>query len=378
MKLESSNELLFELIQCNSVTPNDAGCQDIIIKRLESIGFECERMNFGKVKNIWAHRQEGNGPLLCFAGHTDVVPPGPLEEWISEPFVPTVRDRMIYGRGAADMKSGLAAMIDATETFIDRRKTFNGKIAFLVTSDEEGPARDGTKKVIEKLTKRNEKIDFCIVGEPSSKKKLGDTIKVGRRGSLSCFLSVIGTQGHSAYPHLANNPFKNIGPVINDLMNHEWDIGNEFFPPTNLEIVDASTNNNAINVIPGEVTITMNIRFNNLWNYDSLKNKISKIIDHHKIRYKLKYRESGEPFLSKEGPLLKASKNAIENVLGIKPELSTDGGTSDGRFIAPTGAEVIEIGSINSSIHKVNECVPFEDTPNLSRVYSRILEKLIR
>ena len=375
LKNHPSNKLLAELIACQSVTPRDSGCQELIKKHLEPLGFKCEALNFGDVKNLWAIKGK-NGPTLCFAGHTDVVPPGPIEDWKFDPFRATFNEDFIFGRGAADMKSGLSAMVTGTEDFLKIKGDFNGRIAFLITSDEEGPAINGTKKVINELKKRKENIDWCIVGEPSSTKVLGDTIKVGRRGSLTGIIKIKGIQGHVAYPHLAVNPYRLIGPIISDLLDIKWDKGNEFFPATNLEIVDISGNNDAINVIPGEVEIIFNFRFNDIWNYKRLKSKIYNVLDNNKVNYELIWRESGEPYLTQEGELIRASKQVIRELIGTDPILSTGGGTSDGRFFAPLGIEVIELGSINSTIHKVNESVPIGDTPQLAKIYFGIMDSL--
>jgi len=375
LKNHPSNKLLAELIACQSITPKDSGCQDLIKKHLEPLGFKCETLNFGEVKNLWATKGK-DGPTLCFAGHTDVVPPGPIQDWRFDPFKATFNEDLIYGRGVSDMKSGLAAMVTSVEDFLKMKEDFNGRIAFLITSDEEGPAIDGTKKVINELKKRKENFDWCIVGEPSSKKVLGDTIKVGRRGSLTGFLKIKGTQGHVAYPHLALNPYRLIVPIISDLLDIEWDKGNEFFPATNLEIVNISGSNDAVNVIPGEIELIFNFRFNNIWNYKRLKSKIYNVLDKNNVSYELLWRESGEPYLTKEGDLTRTSQQVIRELVGIDPILSTDGGTSDGRFFAPLGIQVIELGSINPTIHKANESVPINDTPQLAKIYFGIMNSL--
>ena len=375
LKNHRSNKLLAELIACQSITPRDSGCQELIKKHLEPLGFKCETLNFGEVRNLWATMGK-DGPTLCFAGHTDVVPPGPIQDWKFDPFKATFNEDFIYGRGASDMKSGLAAMVTGTADFLKMKENFNGRIAFLITSDEEGPAINGTKKVINELKKRKENIDWCIVGEPSSMKVLGDTIKVGRRGSLTGFLKIKGIQGHVAYPYLAVNPYRLIAPIMSDLLDIEWDKGNEFFPATNLEIVNISGSNDAVNVIPGEVELIFNFRFNNIWNYKRLKSKIHNVLDKNKVNYELLWRESGEPYLTKEGDLTQTSQQVIRELVGIEPTLSTDGGTSDGRFFAPLGVQVIELGSINSTIHKVNESVPIDDTPQLAKIYFEIMNSL--
>ena len=372
----SSNQLLIELINCKSITPKDAGCQDIIKHHLQSVGFICEELNFGEVRNLWATIGDNDGPTLCFAGHTDVVPPGPLKDWNFDPFQATLDKDFIFGRGAADMKSGLAAMVIAAKIFINNHHHFKGRLAFLVTSDEEGLAHDGTFKVVEELKKRKEKIDWCIVGEPSSKNFLGDTIRIGRRGSLTGFITINGVQGHVAYPQLANNPIRLASPVISTLLNESWDKGSEFFPPTSFEIVDISSNSDAINVIPGELKIIFNLRYNPGWNYERIKLYIHNLLDKEALNYELTWRESGEPYYTKQGHLTDVVKRVIFNFCGREPILSTDGGTSDGRFIAPMGCQVIELGSLNTTIHKINESIPISDTPELTDIYLKIIKHL--
>ena len=371
-----SNQLLIELINCKSITPEDGGCQDIIKQHLQSVGFSCEELNFGEVRNLWATIGNNGGPTLCFAGHTDVVPPGPLKDWNFEPFKATLDNDYIFGRGAADMKSGLAAMIIAAKKFINNHPHFRGRLGFLITSDEEGPAKDGTLKVVEELNKRKEKIDWCIVGEPSSKSFLGDTIRVGRRGSLTGFLTINGTQGHVAYPQFANNPIRLASPLISALLDEPWDKGSEFFPPTSFEIVDISSNSDAINVIPSELKIIFNLRFNPCWNYSRIKSHIHKLLDKNDLNYQLTWRESGEPYYTKEEHLIDIVKRVVFDFCDKEPTLSTEGGTSDGRFIAPMGCEVIELGSLNTTIHKINESIPLADTPKLTDIYLEIIKRL--
>jgi succinyl-diaminopimelate desuccinylase len=368
--------LTCDLIRRPSVSPDDRGCLQVIGDRLQALGFEVERMPFGPVENIWAKR--GNGaPLLCFAGHTDVVPTGPREEWQTDPFEPVVKDGMLYGRGAADMKSGLAAMITATERFVGRHPGHAGTIAFLLTSDEEGPSVDGTRRVMEVLNARNEKIDWCIVGEPTSNEALGDMVKIGRRGSLSGKLTVHGIQGHVAYPHLADNPVHAVAPALAELASRTWDKGNEFFQPTTFQISNISAGTGAPNVIPGELKARFNIRFSTEQTVDRLQQTITEILDRHKVNYTLEWFVSGLPFFTPPGTLSEAIQRSVHEHLGRNPELSTTGGTSDGRFIAPTGAQVVELGVINATIHKVNECVRVADIAALSGIYERTLELLL-
>ena len=348
----------------------------MIGERLARIGFQVERMPFGPVENIWARRGKGR-PVLCFAGHTDVVPTGPREEWQTDPFEPVVKDGMLYGRGAADMKSGLAAMITATERFVTQHPDHDGTIAFLLTSDEEGPSVDGTRRVMEVLNGRQEKIDWCIVGEPTSNDALGDMVKIGRRGSLSGKLTVHGVQGHVAYPHLADNPVHSVAPALAELASRKWDKGNEFFQPTTFQISNISAGTGAPNVIPGELKLRFNIRFSTEQTVERLQQTITEIFDRHKVNYTLEWFVSGLPFFTPPGQLSDAVQRAVDEHLGRKPELSTTGGTSDGRFIAPTGAQVVELGVINATIHKVNECVRVADVDKLSAVYERVLELLL-
>ena len=364
------------LIECNSVTPADAGCQELLARRLEAIGFTCEDLKFDDVSNLWARRGESR-PLLAFAGHTDVVPPGKLSDWASDPFKAVVRDGMLYGRGAADMKSSIAAFITSIESFISDNPEHNGSIALLITSDEEGPATQGTVKVVETLAERDEIIDYCIVGEPTSIATLGDTIKVGRRGSFEASLEVFGTQGHIAYPHLADNPTHKLGDLINALTSMQWDAGNEHFPPTSLQISNINSGTGATNVIPGSAHISFNLRYSTETNVQQIETTVARILDSLNIEYQINWTHSGAPFLTDKGALLEATCSAIKSELGIDTELSTSGGTSDGRFIAPSGTEVIELGPLNASIHKVDECVDATTPAQLSVLYSAIMQNLL-
>jgi len=370
-------ELTQAMIARPSVSPADGGCQDLMIERLEAIGFAVERMRFGDVDNFWATRRGGDGPVFCFAGHTDVVPTGPLEEWRTDPFDPVIQDGVLYGRGAADMKSGLAAMVTATEAFVRANPAHDGTIAFLVTSDEEGPSVDGTRRVVEALVARGERIDWCVVGEPSSEQVFGDTIKIGRRGSLSGRLTVHGVQGHIAYPQLAENPVHTLAPALAELVARHWDEGNEHFQPTSFQVSNIAAGTGAPNVIPGELKARFNLRWSPEQTLEKLQDTVTSILDRHGVRYTLDWFVSGLPFYTHPGTLSDAVVRAVRDVTGREPRLSTGGGTSDGRFIAPMGAQVVELGVVNRTIHKVNECVRVEEIDALARSYRRVLELLL-
>jgi len=374
---KSATLLLAEqLISRESVTPNDAGCQQLISERLNAIGFHTEHMRFHDVDNIWSRR--GNTePLFAFAGHTDVVPTGPLDKWTSPPFTPTYRDGYLFGRGAADMKGSIAAMVTACERFFTLHPNHKGSFAFLITSDEEGPSVNGTVKVIESLQARHEKITACLVGEPSSLETAGDVIKNGRRGSLNGFLKIHGVQGHVAYPQHAANPVHLFAPALARLCAIEWDRGNEHFPATSFQISNVKAGTGANNVIPGTLEVWFNFRFSTELTQSQIQDKVKSILDENKLKYTLDWELSGNPFLTPSGELVEAAASAIKEVTGIDTVLSTSGGTSDGRFIAPTGAQVVELGPINRSIHKIDECVKTQDLDNLSLIYERLLEKLL-
>ncbi|MCW9048608.1 MAG: succinyl-diaminopimelate desuccinylase [Gammaproteobacteria bacterium] len=343
---------------------------------LKKLGFEIENLRFADVDNFWA-RKNTTGPLLVFAGHTDVVPTGPIEKWNVHPFQPEIIDGILYGRGAADMKGSLASMITACENFISEHPDHKGSIGFLITSDEEGPSINGTVKVIEHLEARNEKIDMCLVGEPSSTNKLGDVVKNGRRGSLSGNLTIIGKQGHVAYPHLSENPIHSSAPALAELVKEEWDKGNEFFPATSLQISNMNAGTGANNVIPGECKIMFNLRFSTELTEAQIKQRVETILDKHNLKYELEWVLSGLPFLTPAGELVEATCKAINDICGYDTQLSTAGGTSDGRFIAPTGAQVLELGPLNATIHQVNEHVKAEDLITLSKIYQRMMEHLL-
>jgi len=368
--------LAHQLISRPSVTPDDAGCQEIMIARLEAIGFTVERLRYGDTDNFWARRGD-KAPLFTFAGHTDVVPPGPSGDWISAPFQPEERDGMLYGRGTADMKSSLAAMITACEQFISDHHDHNGSIGFLITSDEEGPAHDGTIRVVDHLEARGEKIDWCLVGEPSSQHRLGDMIKNGRRGSLGGRLTVHGKQGHVAYPHLALNPIHAAAPALAELCTLEWDQGNAYFPPTTFQISNIQAGTGATNVIPGTLTIDFNFRFSTEQTVADLQEKTEALLTRHGLNFSLDWALSGHPFVTEIGALVDAVQQAIVTSTGYHAELSTSGGTSDGRFIAPTGAQVVELGPCNETIHQVNESIKATDIELLSTIYQRILNNLL-
>lgn len=364
------------LMARTSVTPDDAGCQQLLTDRLQACGFQAESMVFEEVTNLWI-RKGTEAPLFCFAGHTDVVPTGPLDKWDSHPFEPTIRDGMLYGRGAADMKSSIAAMTIACERFVNDFPNHKGSIAFLITSDEEGPAINGTVKVVETLEQRNEKIDWCLVGEPSSTQWLGDIVKNGRRGSLGARLTILGQQGHVAYPHLATNPLHVAAPFLADITTMQWDQGNEFFPPTSFQISNIHAGTGATNVIPGELDILFNFRFSTETTAEILQQTVEELLQKHELRYQLEWTLSGQPFLTPVAELVGATQQAIKTVTGQETALSTAGGTSDGRFIAPTGAQVLELGPINATIHQINECVNVQDLDVLEAIYYEILKGLL-
>ncbi len=364
------------LIARRSLTPDDDGCQKILMNRLADLGFHNESMPHGEVDNLWA-RRGADGPVVCFAGHTDVVPTGPLVHWESDPFIPVIRDGYLYGRGAADMKVSLAAFVTAIEEFVGRYPDHKGSIALLITSDEEGPAVDGTVKVVEVLKARGEMIDYCIVGEPTCTDRLGDTIKNGRRGSLSGDLIVKGIQGHIAYPHLAKNPIHTVAPAIAELARTVWDDGNEYFPPTTWHISNIQGGTGATNVIPGEVNLLFNFRFSTASTVESLKARVHEILDRHGLDYALVWELSGKPYLTPRAELADALTAAIRSVTALEPELSTSGGTSDGRFIAEICRQVVEFGPRNATIHKINECVEVADVERLSQIYRLTLERLL-
>jgi succinyl-diaminopimelate desuccinylase len=374
--MSATLDLAIDLISRQSVTPEDAGCQATMMERLARLGFDNETMRFEDVDNLWSRRGR-EGPLFCFAGHTDVVPSGPAAQWQSPPFEPTIRDGLLYGRGAADMKGSLAAMVTATERFVGRHPDHRGSIAFLITSDEEGPSINGTVKVVEALEARGEKIDWCLVGEPSSTSRVGDVVKNGRRGSLGCVLTVNGRQGHVAYPHLARNPVHEFAPALAELAATEWDQGNEFFPPTTFQVSNIHAGTGATNVIPGTCEVTFNFRYSTETTHEGLITRVESILDRHGLDYTADWTLSGLPFLTPRGELVEAAQQAIRSVAGLDTELSTAGGTSDGRFIAPTGAQVLELGPLNATIHQVDECVAVEDLDRLSAMYEEILVRLL-
>ncbi len=368
-------ELAQQLIKRPSLSPHDEGCQEIMIARLKAMGFTIEPMNFGDTQNFWAWR--GQGPTLAFAGHTDVVPTGDEKLWDNPPFEPTIRDGMLYGRGAADMKGSLAAMLVAAERFVAANPGHRGRLAFLITSDEEASAAHGTVKVVEALMARNERLDYCLVGEPSSTERVGDVVKNGRRGSITANLRVHGIQGHVAYPHLADNPVHRAMPALNELVAIEWDQGNEFFPPTSMQIANVQAGTGSNNVIPGEMFVQFNFRFSTELTDTLIKQRVQEVLDRHQLNYSIDWWLSGQPFLTARGALVDAVVNAVEHYAEITPQLLTTGGTSDGRFIAQLGAQVVELGPVNATIHKVNECVHAADLQLLSRMYQRIMEQLV-
>ena len=392
MKNSSTNttpKLTQDLLRMESVTPEDAGCQALIAHRLQRLGFDITHLRFGAVDNLWALRsgkttetpqsntQAPQSPLVVFAGHTDVVPTGPISDWLSHPFEPEIRDGFLYARGAADMKASLAAMIVATESFVDKYPGYSGSIAFLITSDEEGDALDGTQRVIEYLGEQNTRIDFCIVGEPSSNKQLGDTVRNGRRGSLSADLKIIGKQGHVAYPHLTINPIHQAMNALNELLSQNWAEADEYFPATSLQFSNINSGTGAGNVIPGTLTASFNFRFNPGQTVKQLKKITEDILSAHRLEYDIQWKAPGMPFITPPGTLTHAVETAISSACGIKTRLSTSGGTSDGRFIAPTGASVVEVGPVNATIHQIDECVKVDDLPLLVKIYFNILENLL-
>ncbi len=368
--------LLKNLVSRESVTPKDAGCQDVVVERLSKLGFKEERLNFNDTQNIWLRKGEAK-PLLTFLGHTDVVPPGPLDRWDTPPFEPTIKDGKLYARGTADMKGGVACFITALERFLAKHSDHQGSIAVMLTSDEEGIATNGVVKVVEVLENRHEKIDWCLVGEPSSDKKLGDVIRVGRRGSLCAKLTVHGMQGHVAYPEIAENPIHTFAPALKELTEEVWDQGNKFFPPTSLQVSNINGGTGAENIIPGELEIQFNLRFCTELDEQTIKQRTTAIFDKYNFKYDLQWRLSGNPFLTEGGALIDAAHAAIKQVTGFETIDDTGGGTSDGRFIAPTGAEVIELGPLNESIHKINENVGINDLDILSEIYENILIELL-
>jgi succinyl-diaminopimelate desuccinylase len=375
-QLSPTLQLASDLISRASVTPEDAGCQELMIARLEAIGFKIERLHFEDTLNFWARRGD-TGPVLCFAGHTDVVPTGPVEQWQFPPFEPQISEGMLCGRGAADMKGSLAAFVTALERFVHNHPDHRGSLALLITSDEEGPFINGTTRVIDHLEARNEKITWCIVGEPSSTNKVGDVIKNGRRGSLSGSLKVQGVQGHVAYPHLVKNPIHLAAPALAELAAEIWDQGNEFFPPTSFQISNINAGTGATNVVPGHMDLAFNFRFSTEVTSDELKARVRDILDKHQLEWDIDWILSGNPFLTAAGDLVDACQQAIKAITGLETELSTSGGTSDGRFIAPTGAQVVELGPCNATIHKLNERVSAKDLDTLSDLYENILARLL-
>ncbi len=370
-------DLACELIARPSVTPDDAGCQALLAGRLQRAGFACEHLRYGAVDNLWATHGSGEGPVLVLLGHTDVVPPGPREAWASDPFVPEVRDGVLYGRGAADMKGSVAAFVVAAERFAAAHPDHPGTLALLLTSDEEGDAIDGVRRVAETFRQRGQRIDWCITGEPSSTARLGDLLRVGRRGSLSAQLTVRGVQGHVAYPHKARNPIHQAAPALAELAARVWDEGYESFPPTSLQISNIHAGTGANNVIPGELQVAFNLRYNPHWDAPRLEAEITALLDRHGLDYALRWHRSGEPFYTPEGPLRRAAREVLAEAAGMPPEESTGGGTSDARFIAPLGAQCIEVGPVNASIHQVDEHVAVADLEALPGLYQRLVERLL-
>ncbi len=371
-----SLELTKTFIKRPSITPQDQGCQQIFIDALSPLGFQCEKMNFSDTENLWALKGDLE-PVLIFAGHTDVVPPGDIEQWNSDPFDPVEKDGQLFGRGAADMKASLAAMITATQRFVSKHPNHKGSIGFLITSDEEGPFINGTTKVVDELIKRKQPITYTIVGEPSSSERLGDVVKIGRRGSLTGWLTIEGIQGHVAYPHLASNAIHEAIFALSELAHKEWDKGNEHFPATSFQITNINAGGGAGNIIPGKLNLEFNFRYSTEQTHTSLQQTVTDMLNKHQLRFKLKWKLNGEPFLTPSGELVKATEKAIADELNIATRKETSGGTSDGRFIAKTGSEIVELGPINASIHQINEHVNIEDIFALSRLYERIMENLL-
>jgi len=374
--MNNTLDLAKSLISQASITPDDKGCQSIMIERLKKIGFEVHSLKFADVDNFWATRGS-SGPIFAFAGHTDVVPAGNEDEWNTVPFEPTIKDGYLYGRGAADMKGGLAAMVTATESFVKDNPNHKGTIAFLITSDEEGVAINGTVKVMDYLKENNQKIDYCLLGEPSSTSVTGDVIKNGRRGSLNGVINVNGQQGHVAYPHLAKNPIHLFSQALSDLCSQEWDSGNEYFPATSFQVSNIHSGDGVTNVIPGKAKIMFNFRYSTETTKEELMAKVHEILDNHKIDYTIDWSHSGYPFLTPVGDLVSACVSAVEEIKDITPELSTSGGTSDGRFIAQEGTQIVELGPVNATIHQVNESILVEDLEDLSHIYSKVLSKIL-
>ena len=368
--------LAMDLVSRPSVTPLDHGCQELMLARLEACGFSVERLKFDDVDNFWAVHGS-DGPIFCFAGHTDVVPTGPVEQWTNLPFTPVIKDGLLFARGSADMKGSLAAMVVAAEQFVAEYPEHPGRLAFLITSDEEGIAINGTVRVVQWLEEHHIIPQWCLVGEPSSSEKCGDTIKNGRRGSLGCSMTIKGRQGHVAYPHLASNPIHLANPAINELINEVWDKGNQYFPPTSFQISNVSSGTGATNVIPGDIKILFNFRFSTEVTEVQLRQRVEDILDKHGLNYSMEWRLSGEPFLTATGLLVDVATQCIEEVTGLKTLLSTAGGTSDGRFIAPMGTEVVELGPLNSSIHRVDEHVSIDDLEKLTKIYQKIVSQLL-
>ncbi len=374
--MNNTLDLAKSLISQASITPDDKGCQSIMIERLKKIGFEVHSLKFADVDNFWATRGS-SGPIFAFAGHTDVVPAGNEDEWNTVPFEPTIKDGYLYGRGAADMKGGLAAMVTATESFVKDNPNHKGTIAFLITSDEEGVAINGTVKVMDYLKENNQKIDYCLLGEPSSTSVTGDVIKNGRRGSLNGVINVHGKQGHVAYPHLAKNPIHLFSQALSDLCSQEWDSGNEYFPATSFQVSNIHSGDGVTNVIPGKAKIMFNFRYSTETTKEELMAKVHEILDNHKIDFTIDWSHSGYPFLTPVGDLVTACVSAVEETKDITPELSTSGGTSDGRFIAQEGTQIVELGPVNATIHQVNESILVEDLEDLSHIYSKVLSKIL-